>query len=221
MRDAIESNPQGFSVSPPGSAPEKMQPLWPTLRLTGRVLRKIRSMLGLPTFLRVEDRRVLEQIIFPYFLNDGQCRDVLFVGCDWYTQGYHAWFRERNYWTIDVNPMKCKFGAKHHIVDGLQNVSGYFPHGSLDLIVCNGVFGCGLDAAADVEGAISGCHETLRDGGVLVIGVNDLEEWRPRALETSGALHAFEPYTFPPLQTADYLTDTPYRHRYLFFRKPR
>ena len=117
--------------------------------------------------------------------------------------------------------MKRKFGAKHHIVDGLQNVSAHFTPRSLDLIVCNGVFGCGLDAAADVEGAISGCHETLIDGGVLVIGVSDIEEWRPHALETSGALHAFEPYTSPPLQTADYLTDTPYRHRYLFFRKPR
>jgi SAM-dependent methyltransferase len=178
-------------------------------------------MLGLASFLRNEDRRVLEQIIFPYFLNDQACQNILFVGCDWYTKGYTAWFAGKNYWTIEVDPALRKFGADQHIVDSLQNVSCHFPRGTLDLIICNGVFGWGLDTPSDVEKAIGACYDALRDGGILVVGVDGVEERRPYALETSDALRAFAPYTFPPLDTADYLTDTPYRHRFLFFSKPR
>jgi SAM-dependent methyltransferase len=220
MSDALESGVPGSNVVKPAAMPEKMPQRRLMSRLAGRILRDTRRMLGLPSFLRNEDRRILEQIIFPHFLRNRECKDLLFVGCDWYTQGYNAWFEEKNYWTIDVDPTMRKFGAKQHIVDGLQNISHHFPRGSLDLIVCNGVFGWGLDDATAVEQAVGGCREVLRHGGILVIGVDGVQERRPYALEKSTALSALEPYTFLPLQTSDYLTDTPYRHRFLFFRKP-
>jgi O-antigen/teichoic acid export membrane protein len=203
----------------PNTMPQKMPQRRLMSRLAGRIFRDTRRMLGLSTFLRSEDRRILEQIILPNFISDQECEGILFVGCDWYTQGYNAWFEGKNYWTIDVNPATRKFGAKQHIVDGLQNISRYFPREALDLIVCNGVFGWGLDDTTAVEQAIRGCHEILRHGGILIIGVDGVEERRPYALENSAALRAFEPYEFPPLQTSDYLTDTPYRHRFLFYRK--
>lgn len=221
MDEAAKQSVPDFGAFPANSAPEKMPRRGLMPRVAGRALREVRSMLGLPSFLRNEDRHVLEQIIFPHFLQDLECRDILFVGCDWYTQGYNAWFEQKNYWTIEIDPAMRRFGAKQHIVGGLQNISDHFFPGSLDLIVCNGVFGWGLDAAMDVEKAIRGCHEALRDGGVLIVGVDGVEERRPYALETSEALRAFEPYVFAPLQTANYLTDTPYRHRFLFFRNRR
>jgi SAM-dependent methyltransferase len=220
MGDALKHGVRHLSIVPPSAAPEKMPQRTLASRLAGRVLREIRTMFGLSSFLRNEDRRVLEQIIFPHFLNDRKYRDVLFVGCDWYTAGYNAWFEEKNYWTIESDPKLRKFGAKQHIVDSLQNLPRHFPAGTLDLIVCNGVFGWGLDAATDVEKAVAACYDALREGGILLVGIDGVEERRPYALETSDALRAFAPYTFPPLDTADYLTDTPYRHRFLFFRKP-
>lgn len=220
MGDAFKSDVSGSSVVLPDAMPEKMPQRRLISRLARRIRRDIRGMLGLPTFLQNEDRRILEQVILPHFVGDRKCNDILFVGCAWYTQGYNAWFEEKNYCTIDVDPAVRKFGAKQHIVDGLQNISHHFPKDALDLIVCNGVFGWGLDDAADVELAIRGCHEILRHGGILVIGVDGVQERRPYALEKCAALSALEPYAFPPLQTSGYLTDTPYRHHFLFFRKP-
>ena len=221
MSDALKHGVRHFGIAPPSAVPEKMPQRALLSRLAGRSVREIRSVFGLASFLRNEDRRVLEQVIFPHFLGDRTCQDILFVGCDWYTKGYGAWFAGKNYWTIEVDPALRKFGAEQHIVDSLQNIPRHFPRGTLDLIICNGVFGWGLDAASDVEKALRACYDTLRDGGILLAGVDGVEERRPYALETSDALRAFAPYIFPPLDTADYLTDTPYRHRFLFFRKPR
>ena len=183
-------------------------------------MRGIKTAVGIDSYLQTEDRRVLEQMIFPYFLNDPVLRDIVFVGCDWYTRGYNAWFRAKHYCTIELDPSKRKYGAPHHIVDGLENIAQHIAPETVDAIICNGVFGWGLNHSADVEKAVWGCHEVLRPGGLLVIGVDGVEERRPDALERSHALLAFEPFVFPALQTADYLTETPYRHRFMFFRKP-
>lgn len=189
-------------------------------RLARRIARELRTLLGQPSFLRNEDRRILEQVILPQVLSACGLRRVLFVGCDWYTKGYEAWFRRRDYATIDLDPAAGRFGARRHIVDGLQNIERHFPPASLDLIIVNGVFGWGLDAETDVERAVRGCHRALRIGGLLIIGVDDIEEHRARALENCKALDEFVPYVFPALKTADFVTDTPYRHRFLFFRRP-
>ncbi len=220
MSDRFKSGAPGSDDVLRDAMPERMPRQRLMSRLAGRIARNARRVLGFPSFLRNEDRRVLEQIILPHFIRDRECQDILFVGCDWYTQGYNAWFEEKNYWTIDVDPAMRKFAAKQHIVDGLQNISHHFQREALDLIVCNGVFGWGLDDATAVEQAVRGCHEALRPGGVLVIGIDGVQEHRPYALEKSVALLAFEPYAFPPLRTSDYLTDTPHRHRFLFYRKP-
>jgi len=190
-----------------------------TQRIAGRLLRNIKAVVGIDSYLQTEDRRILEQMIFPYLLSNSALQNIVFVGCDWYTRGYNAWFREKHYCTIELDPAKRKYGAAHHIVDGLQNISQHFAPATIDAILCNGVFGWGLDQSADVENALWGCHEVLTPGGLLVIGVDGVEERRPHALERSYGLLAFEPFVFPTLETADYLTDTPYRHRFMFFRK--
>lgn len=210
-------------TKPPYSGSRPVAPSMPKRslpkRIASRLRRAARTAVGLHSFLSDDDRRVLEQIIFPYFQHDPACRDVLFVGCDWYTEGYTAWFGAKNYWTLDIDPAQRKFGAEQHIVDGLQNISRHFRTGTLDLIICNGVFGWGLNAPGDVEQAVSGCIDALRTGGHLVIGVDDVDDHRPIALETCGSLLDLAPYCFPPLNTANFLTDTSYGHRFMFFRK--
>jgi hypothetical protein len=172
------------------------------------------------SFLHNEDRRVLEQIILPYFLRDPCYRSVLFVGCDWYTQGYNTLFeQEKKYITIDSDAAKRRYGGKHHIVDGLQNLGRYFKSGDLDLILCNGVVGWGLDAREDIEHAFEACFNSLRDGGILMVGWNDVEEHRPVALDECKSLQLFYRFEFPPLDAAVYVTGTPYRHTYNFYRR--
>ena len=190
------------------------------VRIVARISRSIKTLFNVPSFLKNEDRRVLEQVIFPYFLRSEACKDVLFVGCDWYTEGYNRWFEEKkNYWTVDLDASNGKYGAKQHIVDQLQNVSRHFPAGTFDLIVCNGVFGWGLDARPDAEQAFLACYYCLRENGVLVIGWDRIEERCPFPLDECQSLRAFQPLAFPPLGTCEYQTDTPYRHTYTFYVK--
>src|SRR5262245_24048515 len=102
MSDTFKSGVSGSRVMMPDAMPEKMPQRRLISRIAGRILRDTRRMLGFPSFLRNEDRRILEQTILPHFMKDRGCRDLLFVGCDWYTQGYNAWFEGKNYWTIDI-----------------------------------------------------------------------------------------------------------------------
>jgi SAM-dependent methyltransferase len=184
-------------------------------------VRRLKRLFGIPSYMRTEDRRVLEQVIFPYFLASTECRNVLFVGCHWFTQGYNRSFEAtKSYATIDFAPDMAKFGAKRHIVDGLQNLGAHYQPGSLDLIVCNGIFGWGMDARADVEQGFEACYKALRSGGNLVVGWNDVPERRPFPIEECVSLRQFKPFPFPPLGGARYQTSTPYRHIYDFHIKP-
>ena len=102
----------------------------------------------------------------------------------------------------------------------VTDVADHFDAGSLDVILCNGVFGWGLDAREDVERAFAGCHRCLRPGGLFVLGWNDTPETRPFPLDECEALKRFEPYVFPPLGASHVPTETELRHTYDFFVKP-
>jgi SAM-dependent methyltransferase len=185
-----------------------------------RGIRDVKALFGRESYLRTEDRRVLQQVIFPFYLEDVCCKDVLFVGCHWYTRGYNKVFeRHKNYWTLEIDPARARYGAAQHIVDALQNLRRHFENESLDLILCNGVFGWGLDSKPDVERAFAACHECLRPGGVLIIGWDDVDERRPFPLTDCKSLQAFEPLLFSPLESSEYVTETPYRHTYTFYVK--
>ena len=108
---------------------------------------------GVELYRHTADRRMLEKIILPYFAESHGYERILFIGCDWYTRGYRRYFPEREYWTLDCDPAKQRFGSQRHIVDSMANLANHFPEGQLDLIVCNGVFGYGLNERADVEQA--------------------------------------------------------------------
>jgi hypothetical protein len=172
------------------------------------------------SFFHTEDRRLLERVIFPFFIQNPSYKSILFVGCAWYTQRYNRSFEaEKRFITIDPDPDKRNYGAKEHIVDKLENLARHFRPGALDLIICNGVFGWGLNAKADVEQAFDACFGSLREGGMLLLGWNDIEERRPFGLCDCKSLQRFVPVDFPPLQTAVYVTSTPYRHTYNFYEK--
>ena len=167
------------------------------------------------------DRYILEEKIIPYFVNKEDFAKVLFVGCGSYTKHYEKWFKQKEYWTIDTNPMKKIYGAKKHIVDSISNLNLYIKEDYLDLIICNGVFGWGLNDREEVEKAFGQCFQSLRPGGVLIVGWDDIPERKPFPLETCESINQFQPYFFPPLSTFQYanLTDKSQIHRYNFYVK--
>jgi SAM-dependent methyltransferase len=186
------------------------------MRYVGRVLR---YALGLPVPLDTDDRRVLEQIIFPHYLALPETQRILFVGCDWYTKHYaRAFFHGRDFHTIDVSPKARKFGAKKHIVGSLSRLDEHFAEGHFDIILCNGVYGFGLDGVAECELAFDRCWGCLREGGYFILGWDDIPARTPVPLEGIAALNRFER---DPMGSGSwrYETDTPYRHTYDFYRK--
>ncbi len=132
--------------------------------------------MGLPATLDSPDRHILEQRILPYYASRKDLHRVLFVGCDWYTKHYKNLFRHLDYWTIDMDPRQAKYGAKNHLVGSFQDIQQYFQPVSLDLILCNGVFGYGLNNTSDLSHAIDGCFSCLRPGGELMLGWNDVKD---------------------------------------------
>src|SRR5262245_31733372 len=105
------------------------------------VLRFARGLFGLHTALRTPDRKVLDGVILPPLIADPDVRRVIFVGCDWYTRHYEDMFAGRDYWTIEVDPARARFGARQHIVGPMVEIGKRFPPGTVDLILCNGVIG--------------------------------------------------------------------------------
>jgi SAM-dependent methyltransferase len=191
---------------------------WIVNKLRGAA-RRLLMACGIDFYHESEDRRVLESVILPHLAGRADVRDVLFVGCAWYTRGYRKLFETRNYSTLEIDPRAAKYGARRHIVDSLENIRLHFKEGELDAIICNGVFGWGLDEKSVVEKAFDGCFECLRPGGIFVLGWNDVVEHKPFPPQECRSLQRFAPYLFPPLAGCEFLTATYNRHTYLFYRK--
>jgi len=217
-RHAIEARVYRDAI---GERPEsKWKIIVPLLTEYGYASRVVRKRLGLPTPLNTEDRRVLEQSIFPYYQADMNFKTVLFVGCNTYTSHYQRrYFETNNFWTIEPDETLRKFGAIQHVVAPLEAVGRHFTGDFFDLIICNGVFGWGLDGASQCEAAFAQCHLCLREGGHLVFGWDDVPRRTPVPLDEIPTLARFQRFTFPPLGTWRYLTETPYRHTFDFYRK--
>jgi SAM-dependent methyltransferase len=204
-----------------GEPPEsKWKIILPLLTEQGYASRVLRKRMGLPTPLNTEDRRVLEKTIFPYYQADSSFKTVLFVGCNTYTSHYQQkYFNDKNFWSIEPDADLQKFGANQHVVAPLEEVGRHFTANFFDLIICNGVFGWGLDYAGQCEAAFSQCHACLRDGGHLVFGWDDVARRTPIQLADIASLARFRKFSFPPLGSWRYLTDTPYRHTFDFYQK--
>ena len=180
----------------------------------------VRNALGLPNPMVTPDRQVLEQVILPAYARRDDIRRVLFVGCDWYTRHYEAIFAGKTYWTIDPDRWKRRFGARHHHVIGMERIDVRFDPASFDLIVCNGVFGWGLNQRADVERAFDGAFSRLRDGGHFVLGWNNVPERRPLAPEGLASLKRFLREPFPTLGAAQHVATPGTQHTFDFYVKP-
>lgn len=127
----------------------------------------LQLVMGFYPRLKIPDRKVLEEKIFPFFAASNFYKTVLFVGCEWYTKYYEVFFSHKVYWTIDIDPSKAQYGAHRHICDAFQNIHQYFTDESLDLIICNGVFGWGLNEKKEIEQAYKNAYACLKEEGVL------------------------------------------------------
>ena len=180
-------------------------------------VRYLAHSVGVDLYSHTEDRRVLEKVILPELSLNNELARILFVGCDWYTRRYQQLFARQEFWTLDVDPEKARYGAGHHVTGCVTDVDRHFARGQFDAIVCNGVFGWGLNARNDVEKAFWGFHRVMRPDGIFVLGWNDTPERSPIRLDDCLSLRAFRRYDFPALGRSRFLTSTAYRHTYDFY----
>jgi SAM-dependent methyltransferase len=170
--------------------------------------------------LRPHDRFLLEEVIFPALRSRRDLQRILFVGCETYTATYSATFVDRDFVTMDVDPIKARYGAAHHVIDTFANVGAHFAPGSLDVVISNGVIGWGLNQRDEIEAAMQQSFVCLRPGGILILGWNDMEPRRPVPLETIESLRRFSQLTLPPFPIPTYPTLDEMRHVFSFYLRP-
>lgn len=168
---------------------------------------------------RAPDRVLLERELLPSLARLPRLRRALFVGCAAYTQHYGRLFPKVEYWTMDPDRRRQRYGCERHIIDRLENLSRHDTGGAFDLIVCNGVLGWGLNTRLQAERAFASCHERLRAGGYLLLGWNDRYPRNRVRPEDVGALARFEHVPFGRYGARVPVTGWR-RHVFDFYRKP-
>jgi len=172
------------------------------------------------SFRLTEDRMLLEKVILRHFSEEPATERLLFIGCDWYTKPYEKLFADREYWTLDIDADKRRYGARRHITDCLRNLERYVPPAYFDAIVCNGVFmRTAIETREEAEPSFAACRTALKSGGWFVLGWNDTADLRPYPPSESKELAKLTPATFLPLGSSQVVTDTSYRHTFTFFKK--
>lgn len=119
------------------------------------------------------DRRLMAEAYIPALAGAGG--RILWVGCRAYTaEDYPALERcGAEVWTTDVDPEAARWGRRdRHRTGDLCGIDRVFPDLMFDAIVCNGVFGFGVDTETPQREAFRAMGRILRPGGVLVLGWN-------------------------------------------------
>lgn len=169
------------------------------------------------------DRKVLERVIFPFLLEAPSCRRILFVGCAWYTQHYPWIFGSREFWTLECDATQARFGSPRHIVDRCERVATHFPPDSLDAVICNGVYGYGLNDETSLRCTIDGFRAVLRTRGLLVFGWNNVPPNDPLGMGREDfrtkIFNGFTPMRSPPLGESHHEIPCRNRHTYEFLER--
>ena len=129
-------------------------------------------------------RMVLVNEILPAYAACGG--RILWIGCRRYTKNYGA-LLERNggeCWTVDIEPEHAKWGERgRHLTWDLITIDQLIAASSFDSVLCNGVFGFGVDTRAAQLAALRAMATILKPGGRLLLGWNTERVEDPRSLD--------------------------------------
>jgi len=100
---------------------------------------------------------------------------ILWIGCRRYTKGYGK-LLERNggeCWTVDIEIGHAKWGEEgRHLTGDLLCIDQLVSVVSFDSVLCNGVFGFGVDTNSAQMAALRAMATILKPGGRLLLGWN-------------------------------------------------
>lgn len=128
------------------------------------------------TFRRIvqsPDRQVLVEDILPAFA--GACPSMLWIGVRRYTVDYPGRLEARggSVWTTDIDPVNALWGRSgQHVTGDMQQLDRDFSPAQFDAVLCNGVFGFGVDTPEGQAAGFSAMAAVLKPGGWLMLGWN-------------------------------------------------
>ena len=123
---------------------------------------------------RSPDRLLLKHSLLPRVRDSA--KEILWVGCRDYTREYPRLLEASGArcWTLEIEADQARFGHPiRHVIGDLLKLDSYFKPGQFDAILCNGIFGYGVDSVEAQRHAMLQMAKCLRPGGVLVLGWND------------------------------------------------
>ncbi|MBA5248794.1 MAG: class I SAM-dependent methyltransferase [Gammaproteobacteria bacterium] len=180
-------------------------------------IRRFLSAIGIDLRMKTYDRYVLESIIFPYLIKNKKYKKIVFIGTDYYTRSYCKIFRNKEFYTLEYDKKQAKFGCKLHIVDSFTEIDSYFKESEVDVVICNGVYGYGLNLEDDVNKAFKATYRVLRKDGLFIFGWNNCKERSPYDIENTQAFQLFKKFYFEPLKVDKYEVNTHNGHTFNFF----
>jgi SAM-dependent methyltransferase len=176
---------------------------------------------GAPVRLATADRMVLETRILPEVARLPECRRLLFVGVDWYTVAYERVFRRQEYWTLEPMADRKVYGSRRHHIGTAQDAARLFEPGYLDCVICNGVFGWGIQTRPEWENALDSFYKILRHEGRLILGWDDIAAHKPFPPMDTVWNAGFEAASFPGFEGSTYCVKNGSPHVYEFLKKGR
>ena len=167
------------------------------------------------------DRTFLENVLLPELANLLREHDrVLFVGLDYYTTSYGAFFNKQEFHTIDVVCWRRVYSRNGiHKTQDLKTLTNAYPPNYFQLIIVNGIFGFGIDDSAGIAKSLKEASQCLRPGGYILVG------WNPgrKSLPLSFDFIVPNLVRCAPLKkyggVIDFITHQGDPHQYLFFTK--
>jgi len=155
-----------------------------------------RKVLPRPVYLWAKDLRnawrvrrdpsrilLVKEILPAYAALGGR---ILWVGCRRYTREYGPLLKRYGgeLWTIDIEIAHASWGERgRHFTWDLLEIDRLVAAGSFDSVLCNGVFGFGVDTRESQLAALQAMGAILKPGGRLLLGWNTDRVEDPMTLE--------------------------------------
>jgi len=179
--------------------------------------KKILIEIGVDFYLDKNDRRILEGKVLPWVAGSEKFEKILWVGCEWYTRGYRKFFKNKEYWTLEMNPALRKYGSGLHVTDKLQYSPRHFLSGYFDAIFCYGLIGYGINDQLALVQAMQACNQLLRPDGLLVLGWDNDTDRLAVDVDDALPLDRWSPFELPPVGSAILITPHQGQHTFRFF----
>jgi SAM-dependent methyltransferase len=100
---------------------------------------------------------------------------ILWIGCRRYTKSYGPLLEQNGgqCWTVDIESAHAKWGETgRHFTWDLLLIDQLLAAESFDTVLCNGVFGFGVDARPAQLAALQAMAGILKPGGRMLLGWN-------------------------------------------------